>query len=79
MNDGFTGGARSRLRRPLLWAGAALIVVGIVFNLGWFFVPPQVWWHDPGLVPMPEVLVGWWAVVVGVLMVVWSQRRRGGV
>ncbi|MEV1146168.1 hypothetical protein [Micromonospora sp. NPDC049799] len=75
MNDSRTGG-RPRLRRPLLWVGLAVAVLGIVFNLGLFFVPPDVWLADPGLVPMPEVLVGWWAVAVGVLMMAWSQRGR---
>ncbi|TWJ21559.1 hypothetical protein [Micromonospora endolithica] len=74
MNDGPTGGRRPRLRRPLLWAGLALVVLGVVFNLGLFFVPPQVWLEDPGLVPMPEVLLGWWAVAAGVLAMAWSQR-----
>ncbi|GIJ78647.1 hypothetical protein SAMN05443287_102387 [Micromonospora phaseoli] len=67
---------RPRLRRPLLWCGLAVALLGIVFNLGLFFVPLDVWLEDPGLVPMPEVLVGWWALTVGLVMMVWSQLGR---
>ncbi|KXK63799.1 hypothetical protein AWW66_01045 [Micromonospora rosaria] len=76
MSNSQASEGRSRLRSPLLWAGLAVAVLGIVFNLGLFFVPLNVWLEDPKLVPMPEVLVGWWIVAVGVLMMVWSQRGR---
>ena len=52
-----------------------MAVVGLVFNLGWFFVPPDAWFDDPGLVPMPEALLGWWVIAIGFLMMAWSLRR----
>ena len=60
----------------LLWAGLVVAVVGLVFNLGWFFVPITVWLDDPGLVPMPEVLLGWWVIAIGAAMMLWSLRGR---
>ncbi|MEU7611706.1 hypothetical protein [Micromonospora sp. NPDC049204] len=59
-----------------LWAGLAIVLVGVVFNLGWFFVPPQVWLDDPGFVPMPEVLLGWWVIIIGLALVAWAILRR---
>lgn len=65
--------------RRLFWAGLVVALLGLAFNLGWFFVPPGVWFDDPGFVPMPEALLGWWVIAVGVALVVWSvrPRRRG--
>ena len=31
---------------------------------------------DPGLVPMPEVLLGWWVIAIGVALMLWSLRTR---
>ncbi|MFY1688290.1 hypothetical protein [Plantactinospora sp. WMMB782] len=62
--------------RRLLWVGLVVALVGLVFNLGWFFVPPHVWFDDPGLVPMPEALLGWWVIAIGVVLVLWSLRPR---
>jgi len=45
--------------RPLLWAGIAVILLGLAFNFGLFFVPLTEVIKNPELVPMPEVLVGW--------------------
>ncbi|MEU7750443.1 hypothetical protein [Micromonospora sp. NPDC049171] len=59
-----------------LWAGLTIVLVGLVFNLGWFFVPPQVWLDDPGLVPMPEVLLGWWVIIIGLALIAWAVHRR---
>lgn len=46
--------SKSLLRNRLFWAGLVVAVVGLVFNLGWFFIPLNVWLDDPGLVPMPR-------------------------
>ncbi|MEQ4301696.1 hypothetical protein ABNF97_09935 [Plantactinospora sp. B6F1] len=62
--------------RRLRWVGLVVALVGLAFNLGWFFVPPHVWLDDPGLVPMPEALLGWWVIVIGVALVAWSLRPR---
>ncbi len=67
---------RSLLTNRLFWAGLVVALVGLVFNLGWFFVPINVWVDDPGFVPMPEVLVGWWVIAIGVGLMVWSLRSR---
>src|SRR5690606_12598465 len=50
---------RSVVIRPLLWAGIAVILLGLAFNFGLFFVPLTEVIKNPELVPMPEVLVGW--------------------
>ncbi|MFF4875081.1 hypothetical protein [Micromonospora sp. NPDC000668] len=71
-----TGKRASLLASRRLWAGMAVVLVGIVFNLGWFFVPPHVWLDDPGFVPMPEVLLGWWVVAIGLALVAWAVHRR---
>lgn len=63
-------------RTPVLVAGLVIIVMGLVFSLGWFFVPIDVWLADPGLVPMPEALVGWWIVAIGLALTAWSLRGR---
>ena len=60
----------------LIWTGLAVALLGLIFNLGWFFVPPAVWLEDPGLVPMPEVLLGWWAMLVGAGLVAAGLLRR---
>jgi hypothetical protein len=60
----------------LPWAGLAVALVGLVFNLGWFFVPLDVWFADPGLVGMPEVLLGWWVMAIGLALVGWGVVRR---
>jgi hypothetical protein len=60
----------------LLWTGLAVALVGLIFNLGWFFVPPSVWFSGPGLVPMPEVLLGWWVMAIGLALVTWGVARR---
>ncbi|GAA3766501.1 hypothetical protein GCM10022225_61070 [Plantactinospora mayteni] len=62
--------------RRLLWVGLVVALVGLAFNLGWFFVPPHVWFDDPGLVPMPEALLGWWVIAIGVVLALWSLRPR---
>ncbi|MEH1168727.1 hypothetical protein V6V47_25405 [Micromonospora sp. CPCC 205539] len=59
-----------------LWTGLAVVLVGLVFNLGWFFVPPQAWLDDPGLVGIPEVLLGWWVVAIGLALVGWAVHSR---
>ena len=69
---------RSFLTNRLFWAGLVVALVGLVFNLGWFFVPLTVWLDDPGFVPMPEVLLGWWVIAIGVGMTAWSLRGRAG-
>ncbi|MEO3748845.1 hypothetical protein [Plantactinospora sp. B5E13] len=61
--------------KQLRWAGLVLVLVGLVFNLGWFFVPPHVWLDDPGLVPMPEALLGWWVVAIGAVLLLYGLRR----
>lgn len=66
----------SLLASGRLWAGLAVVGVGIIFNLGWFFVPLDVWLDDPGLVPMPEVLLGWWVVAIGLALIAWAVRRQ---
>ncbi|MFG2064849.1 hypothetical protein ACGFIK_25925 [Micromonospora sp. NPDC048871] len=68
--------SKSLLSNRLFWAGIVVALVGLVFNLGWFFVPLSVWLDDPGFVPMPEVLLGWWVIAIGVVMMIWSLRRR---
>lgn len=80
MCAGTTGSYRFRMSgqrsvNRLLWAGLVVALVGLVFNLGWFFVPPDVWFDDPGFVPMPEALLGWWVILIGVVLMVWSLRR----
>lgn len=60
----------------LFWAGLVVAVLGLVFNLGWFFVPIGVWLEEPGLVSMPEALLGWWVVAIGIGMVLWGLRDR---
>jgi hypothetical protein len=59
----------------LLWTGLAVAVLGLIFNLGWFFVPPGAWLDDPGLVPMPEVLLGWWVMAIGLALIGWGVVR----
>jgi hypothetical protein len=66
----------SLLASRMLWTGLAVALVGLIFNLGWFFVPPDVWFEDPGLVPMPEVLLGWWVMAIGLALVIWDVARR---
>jgi hypothetical protein len=63
-------------RTPVLVAGLVIVVLGLVFSLGWFFVPIDVWLEDPSLVPMPEALVGWWIVAIGLALTAWSLRGR---
>lgn len=63
-------------RTPVLVAGLVIVVLGLVFGLGWFFVPIHVWLADPGFVPMPEALVGWWIVAIGLALAAWSLRGR---
>ncbi|AVT39913.1 hypothetical protein [Plantactinospora sp. BB1] len=65
-------------QRRLLWVGLVVALVGLTLNLGWFFGPPHVWLDDPGLVPMPEALPGWWMIATGVVLVLvlWSLRLR---
>jgi len=63
-------------RTPVLIAGLVIVVLGLVFSLGWFFVPITVWLADPGFVAMPEVLVGWWVVAIGLALMIWSLRGR---
>ncbi|GAB3964376.1 hypothetical protein V1634_01540 [Plantactinospora veratri] len=63
-------------QRRLRWVGLVVALVGLTFNLGWFFVPPHVWLDDPGLVPMPEALLGWWVIAIGVVLVLRSLRPR---
>jgi hypothetical protein len=62
--------------RRFFWAGLVVAVIGLVFNLGWFFVPIGAWLDDPALVPMPEVLLGWWVIAIGVAMMLWGLRSR---
>jgi hypothetical protein len=56
--------------------GAALIVLGVLFVVGAFFVPPGELLRDPGLIPMPERLLGLWVIAVGVLLLLPLGRRR---
>lgn len=67
---------RSFLVSKLFWVGLVVALVGLAFNLGLFFVPLDVWIDDPGLVPMPEVLLGWWVIGIGVVMMGWSMFRK---
>jgi hypothetical protein len=60
----------------MVWTGLAVALVGLIFNLGWFFVPPHVWFDDPGLVPMPEALIGWWVMAIGLALVTWAVVAR---
>jgi len=62
------------VNRPL-WAGLVVAVVGLVFNLGWFFAPPDLWFDDSGLIPMPEALLGWSVIAIGFVMMAWSLRH----
>ena len=62
--------------RPLLWSGIVVAMVGLAFNLGLFFVPLGVWLDDPGFVSMPEALLGWWVMGIGVVLMVLGRRRR---
>jgi hypothetical protein len=55
--------------------GAALIVLGMLFMVGAFFVPPAELLRDPELIPMPERLLGLWAIAVGVLLLLPLRRR----
>lgn len=73
---GVTDERTSLLASRRLWAGLAVVLVGLIFNLGWFFVPPHVWLDDPGLVPMPEALLGWWVIAIGLALVAWGALRR---
>jgi hypothetical protein len=68
----------TRNNKRLFWVGVVVALVGLVFTLGWFFVPITVWFDDPGFVPMPEVLVGWWVIAIGVALMVWGLRPRAG-
>jgi hypothetical protein len=56
--------------------GAALIVLGVLFVVGVFVVPPGELLRDPGLIPMPERLLGLWVIAVGVLLFLPLGRRR---
>lgn len=63
---------RFRLRAAI---GAALIVLGMLFVIGAFFVEPGELLRDPRLIPMPERLVGLWVIAVGVLLLLPFGRR----
>lgn len=65
-----------RNRTPVLVAGLVIVLLGLVFTFGWFFVPIDVWLADPGFVSMPEALVGWWIVAIGLALTAWSLRGR---
>ncbi|HEY8474461.1 MAG TPA: hypothetical protein VIL37_17745 [Natronosporangium sp.] len=67
---------RSVAARPLLWAGVAAVLLGLAFNLGLFFIPITEVIRNPELVPMPEALVGWWLVAVGIGLAGWALLRR---
>jgi hypothetical protein len=54
--------------------GAALIILGGLFVVGAFFVPPADLLRDPGLIPMPERLLGLWVIAVGVLLLPLGRR-----
>jgi hypothetical protein len=75
-----TGRPKSRKGRGKTWAGTLLIVLGVLFSLGFFFVPPQdlipALLSAPGVLPMPEVLLGYWAVLVGVGLLVADAVAR---
>ncbi|SHN43303.1 hypothetical protein [Cryptosporangium aurantiacum] len=67
-----------RLRRnPTLWTGVVVTLLGVAFNLGWLFVPPFVWWRAPELIPMPEALIGWWIVLLGLSTIGYAVARHG--
>lgn len=54
--------------------GAGLALLSAYFLVGGFFVPLPHLLRDPGLVPMPEQLLGWWGVGVGAALVLWPRR-----
>ena len=70
---------RALRRSSTLWTGVAVVVLGLVFNLGWLFVPPFVRWRPPELIPLPEALIGWWIVLLGLSTIGYALaagRRR---
>lgn len=59
--------------------GLGLSLLSAYFLVGGFFVPLSVLFRDPGIVPMPEQLLGWWGVGTGLVLTLWPRRRdRGG-
>jgi hypothetical protein len=67
-----------------MWLGVALLVAGVAFGLGFFFVPPQVLIpeliRDPQVRMVPEGLVGLWLAAIGLFLLLSGTRtgRRGG-
>lgn len=74
--DDRTDPGRPRGSAALLWGGSTVVLLGVLLGFGLLFVPPGVFLDDPGLAPMPESLLGGWAVLVGLLMVGSGLRRR---
>lgn len=70
---------RALLSRPRFWIGVIIALAGLLFDLGVLFVPIGEIIKNPRFVPMPEVLVGWWLMIIGIaLMVPWPSRRGRG-
>ncbi|MEW9547173.1 hypothetical protein [Nonomuraea sp. NPDC050783] len=71
-----TATRRPLTRRPRFWIGLVVALAGLLFNLGVLFVPISEIIKNPRFVPMPEVLLGWWFILIGLaLMVPWPSRR----
>lgn len=60
----------------LFVVGLAVALAGLAFTLGLFFVPIGVWLADPAMAPMPEALIGWWVIGIGLLMMLRGGLRR---
>ncbi|MGH2736329.1 MAG: hypothetical protein ACRDKZ_12170 [Actinomycetota bacterium] len=76
----FAGSARGRRAvSSRVVTGLALLMFGKAFLFGALFAPLSIVLDDPGTVPMPERLVGFWIIGVGVLLLVpWPHKRGPG-
>jgi hypothetical protein len=76
MND-----AERKRFRPRYVVGAVLATLGGLFLVGVPFVPISAILADPGMIPMPERLVAFWVIGVGVLLMIplpWRRTGEGG-
>lgn len=65
------------MRGARVIVGTGLVLLSVFFLVGGFFVPLPELLRDPGLVPMPERLLGFWGAGVGLLLMVLPGRRGG--
>ncbi|MGH3655281.1 MAG: hypothetical protein ACRDUA_01355 [Micromonosporaceae bacterium] len=66
------------MRSARVIVGAGLILLSGFFLIGGFFIPLPELVGNVGLVPMPERLLGFWGVGVGVALAAWPRRRGTG-